>query len=85
MWRLVRVTAVILAIVGVTVLLIDRFDDWPDRIADWPWWIGIGLMSPFGILLLVDDVLHDAVFSDAGDGDPGQEFGDGGGGDGGGG
>lgn len=65
----------VLAIVGVTVLLIDRIDDWPDRIYDWPWWIGIGLMSPLGILLLFDDVVHDALFSDAGSGDAGGDFG----------
>lgn len=85
-WRLARVTAVILAVVGVTVLLTDLIEEWPERESfDWSFWIGIGLMSPLGILLLVDDVAHDALFSDAGDGDAGGGFSDGGGGEGGGG
>lgn len=85
-WRFARVTAVILAVIGVTVLLIDLIEEWPDRESfDWPFWIGIGLMSPLGTLLLFDDVVHDALFSDAGDGDAGGDFCDGGGGEGGGG
>jgi hypothetical protein len=82
----VRATVVILAVVGVTVLLIDLVEEWPDRESfDWPFWIGIGLMSPLGIILLFDDVAHDALFSDAGGDDAGGGFSDGGGGEGGGG
>ena len=79
-WRFARVTAWILAVVGVTVLLSNLIEEWPDRESfDWPFWIGIGLMSPLGIILLFDDGVHDALFSDAGDGDAGGSFSDGGG------
>ena len=82
--RLVRVTAVILAIVGATVLLVDWIEDLPDRESfDLPFWIGIGLMSPLGLLLVYDDVVYDAIFSGDGDsgdvGEAGDLGGDGGG------
>ena len=75
----------VLAVVGLVVFLTG----W---IEDWPWWIGLGLMSPLGTLVLLDDVVGDAVFGDWGDGDASGDFGGGfgesgggGGGDGGGG
>jgi hypothetical protein len=73
----VRVTAVILAVVGFSVLLIDWIEDWPERESfDLPFWIGIGLMSPLGILFACDDAVHDAIFSR--NGDSGGGFGEGG-------
>jgi hypothetical protein len=75
---------VLLAVVGLVVLLTDRTEDWP-------WWIGLALMSPLGVLFLLDDVVSEAVSGEWGDsgvgGDSGSGFGDfggGGGGDGGG-
>ena len=73
--KLARVAAISLAAVGIFVLIVG----W---IWDWPWWLGIGFMSPLGVLLLFDEATGDALFGDAWD----DGFGDfGGGGDGGGG
>lgn len=81
--KLARASAVILAVLGVVVALTG----W---IEDWPWWVGLGLMSPLGILFVLDDVTSDGVFGEPGDSDGfGGDFGGGdfggGGGDGGGG
>jgi hypothetical protein len=81
----VRVASIGLAIFGLVVLL----SGW----LDWPWWLAVGLGSPFGLLLVLDAHFRDDVgdFVDstlldgdgAADGDPGGgDFG--GGGDGGG-
>ena len=64
--------------VGLVVLLTG----W---IEDWPWWVGLGLMSPLGVLLALDDVTGDALFDEPGDSDSfgggfgGGDFGGGGG------
>lgn len=82
--RAVRFTGVVLAVVGAVVLLTDWID--------WPWWVGLGLGSPLGLLLLLDDGFGDPVadfldgdsfdggFLDGGGGDGGAGGGDGGGG-----
>jgi hypothetical protein len=50
---------------------------------DWPWWIGLGLMSPLAILFLLDDGVEDVFSGDWGDNGVGGDFGGGGAGDGG--
>jgi uncharacterized membrane protein YgcG len=76
-----------LAILGLVVLLTGR--------TDWPWWLAVGLGSPFGLLLVLDHHFRDGVgeFIDStflggdGNGDGGDNLGGGdfGGGDSGGG
>jgi hypothetical protein len=79
--RALRFTSVLLAIFGAVVILTDWID--------WPWWVGLGLGSPLGFLVFLDDgfashfdIADDVSFDGGfwGDG-----FGDGGGSDGGGG
>jgi hypothetical protein len=74
---LVRLASVPLAILAAVVLLTDWIE--------WPWWIGLGLGSPLGLLFLFDDRFGDALFDGdgvLGDADGGGDLG--GGGDGGG-
>jgi hypothetical protein len=59
--RTARLTSGVLAVVGVVVLLTDWID--------WPWWIGVGLGSPLGFLLLLDDGFRSSV-GDLFDSDP---------------
>jgi hypothetical protein len=78
--RTIRFVSVMLALVGAIVILTGWID--------WPWWAGVGLGSPLGFLLFLDDDfaanfdIADGGFSDGGDlsGDGGGGGGDGGGG-----
>jgi hypothetical protein len=74
--RAVRAISVALAIIGGIVLLTDWID--------WPWWLGIGLTSPLGFLLLLDhefgDPLGDVFDGGFFDGSDGGLGGDGAGG-----
>jgi hypothetical protein len=72
-----ELASVPLAILAAVVLLTDWIE--------WPWWIGLGLGSPLGLLFLFDDRFGDALFDGdgvLGDADGGGDLG--GGGDGGG-
>lgn len=72
---LMRVLIVALAVLGMVVLLTDWID--------WPWWVGLVLCTPLGLLLLATVDFGDS-YGEGGTGG-GWLGGDGGGGDGGGG